>query len=297
MAGQRGENSLRTLISVFIIVLILIPPTNSSAVGKTDWIGRESPIKTPKAGTTPDIIITGTYLLNDIMEINAGKWIRIENATFTVNSTYDGEFGILVHGSGKLELINSTIRRADERGSFFFKAEAGSNLIIYNTDIEKCGYNGGTSDEMGASIGTDNALISDSRFNGSIYALSVVNSSPTIFNCTFENSSRGIYSSASHAEITNCRFFDNTFGYMAVSSGDRIENSTFTGNIYGIKAQSASVHLSNISLTGGTYGAYFSYSSPALENLSVTGAEYGIYAYSSTMVLDKNRIRFSTKKQ
>ncbi len=72
MAGQRGENSLRSLISVFIIVLILILPAISAAAEKTDWIGRESPIKTPKAGATPDIIITGTYLLNDIMEINAG---------------------------------------------------------------------------------------------------------------------------------------------------------------------------------------------------------------------------------
>ncbi len=189
-----------------------------------------------------------------------------------------------------MELINSTIRRADDRASFFFKAETGSELIFRNADIEKCGYNGGTADKKGIYIGTNNALISDSRFNGSIYALSVINSSPTIRNSSFENSSTGIYSSASHAEITNCRFFDNTFGYMSVSSGDRIENSTFTGNIYGIKAQYASVQISNVSLTGGTYGVYFSYSAPTLENLSVAGATYGTYAYSSTIVSDKSTI-------
>ncbi len=275
MARHESRDTKRLFLSTLLLAIIVLP---SVALPQTFQEG----VKEINASPGPDLIISGEYILNYTFYLGVGDWVLLENATFIVNSTYDGEFGIIVASGGKLEVMNTTIRRADQRASFFFRAEAGSELLMDGSTVEGCGYAGNT-DEQGTHIATDNAIIRNSRFNGSINALYLDNSSPLIENCSLENSTAGIYSNRASAIIHECRFYGNTFGYRGISSGDRVENSTFGGGTYGIYASSSALDVNGAFFGNEIYGIYASNSAGNVINISSNSSIYGIYAYSSTL--------------
>lgn len=185
-------------------------------------------------------IVSGVIELNGSLTVTGTGHLNLIGVVLKINSTPNMDRGILVESGGYLLVIDgdndpstkddaSIIRSNISINRYTWLCEAGSHLIIRSSIVSDCGR--GTN--VGLTIHTDDARISNSTFRNCNYAINVQDCSPRIEDSHFYGNAIDINIDGGSARIDRCIFNGSSIQAISSRSGDNINirNCTIRGEV------------------------------------------------------------------
>lgn len=230
---------LGTSLSAIIVLLLLSSPAFLS-------VATAQPSQGNWVVTGQEVVENRAIALNGNLTVIDGGNLTLRNVTLTVDSQYNGQYGVSVEEGGSMFIYDSNITASDLKDRFTFVVQ-GDDFEMANSGLHGVGWcspgNAGAEIDScmspplqthaGPLIETDNALIENNTISENGIGLLVTGSHVTIIGNHFSSndiSALGGYGS-SFDSITNNTFnqnhtiFDDGVIYFSGS-----QNDTFYGN-------------------------------------------------------------------
>lgn len=186
------------LLGDHLIIIVVDPDdtimemneTNNIATLTTkDWV-----VVSNVTYSNQSIVLTGNLTVQGSLTFS--------NVTLRLNSSYDGEFSIIVNS--RFYIIQSNITAFSTEHDFKFLVDYDSNFEMRGSELSRCGYGAGSDGRAGLTIMANNSIIRNSSFHDNWNAISFIDSYNSIIeNCGFDNNKYGIYIANGSATITN----------------------------------------------------------------------------------------------
>jgi len=254
-AGKMYKRYIHTLTTAILTILVIsFTLMNFPLSTSTNGEGNRS-YPAPNYGDW--VINNNTYVGNETIVLNGnltienGGKLTLENVTVDINSSFDGEYGIIVAEGGELNIHKSIISSNDYLNGAkysrakFYGFKVWGKMTIENSDISIVGdfTEEGDYDYLqrpsGLQIYSNEVIITRSYIHhNSNVGISVISSSPIIKNNRIEyNVYDGLYLHNSSALIEN-----NTISHHI--SGETVGHSTWYDG-YGIEGESSTPTIIN----------------------------------------------------
>jgi len=199
-----------------------------------------------KTTLAQDWVVTGTQvveneniLLNGNLIVENGGDLTLGGITLTMNNSYNGEYSILVKSGGAINIKDGTvITAASNSAHFAFEVEAGSQFLMQDSELHRCGwgtpYVSPMDETAGLSIFADNPIIQNNLFSENYVGIRLCQASGgTITNNRLPGN---IWSSIDLQDWTEVVITDNTLSdsinglYITQGSGHVIIRNHFSGH-------------------------------------------------------------------
>ena len=195
--------------------------------------------------TGQEVVENRTIALNGNLTVIDGGSLTLRNVTLTVNSQYNGQYGISVEKGGSMFIYDSNITASDLKNRFAFVVQ-GDNFEMTNSGLHGvgwCSLNAGSAIDpcmspplqthAGPLIETDNALIENNTISENGIGLLVTGSHMTIVGNRFSSNDISPLDGlgSSFDSITNNTLSQNPTPFDdSVISFQNGQNDTFYGN-------------------------------------------------------------------
>lgn len=237
-------------------------------------------------GVGQTVTVSGGNVIQ-IMKINAGKTVTLQNLTVADGNNLPNYNGGAVLNSGTLNLNNTTFSNniTEYRGGGIYSTGTlnVSNSTFYSNTVKSSGWGG-------AIFNTGTLLVTNSTFDqNNVFTTGSVRGA-------------GIYSSG-EMNVTNSTFTDNQAtwgGAITIWDNGSVSNSTFTGNTADLTWGGAMANWGNLTLTNNTIannldgGGISSYQALTMTNNTVSGNVDGGLVFTGTLSIANNIIANST---
>jgi hypothetical protein len=246
------------------------------AKGGTAYVTGDWNVTTAKTYKDCIIVVKGN------LTVKSGGSLDLDNVTLKMNSTYDGEFAIMVKPGGSFKAINGTLITANDIShNFRFVVNATGTLQFDRVTMHHCGMSGALPPEMlGLYVVSNNVKINNSNLSTNGYGIIVEGANITLTNSTLNhNEVHGAYfidSSTSRIEhinvsengfyglamifsnltaIKNVRSINNSFDGIAVYKSNLTMRNVFSDSNQrlGIITQSANVSIYDSTFTNNAF--------------------------------------------
>ncbi len=199
-----------------------------------------------------EIIENEVRVINEMIIIEAGGELIIENSTIFINSSINRILGIEVYSGGNLTIRDSRITAYNSKFRYYIWARHGAKLYISGSEISYAGIE--QEGKRGVRIDTENVTIEDSHIYNNFIGL--------------------VLNSANNVLIVNNNITANTMDGILVfnSTNITIKRNNIAGNGFGLRliiSKDVVVYLNNFidnsvyddssnKFDNGTYGNYWS---------------------------------------
>lgn len=275
---------LTTLIAIALIAVgmaIIFVETNGETTWETTSISGKITMDNETIICSGDLIVKG------------GGTLILSNVTLIMNSTYDGEYSIIVQKGGILELYNSVVTAYND--SYRYRFVISGTMSAENTTF--------TSIWNGIDISSDEVKILNSTVrDAGVYGIYCNNSSPEIvhsniggrnigiismfsspyiaFN-TIHGADVGIYAENSSLELIGNNLTDNNVGVLSLNSTVKVRKNTFYNNTIGINIVNSGFVIENNTLAKNSeVGIGITESAGNISSNSIRESSEGVQAVS-----------------
>ncbi len=286
-----------------------------------------SPPQAPRPAITPpptgDWVITGnqiaenrSLILNGNLRVENGGSLTLRRVQLTINSTYDGQYGIRVKSGATITIEDgSVITATNNTGRFTFIVEPNVGFVMRDSELHGCGW--GTpyesyEDTAGLVIYADNAVVERNLFSSNFNGIMLKGATGVqitanrflantwsgistwgsrgayIADNTFDDGYNGIWTSDSHDSVITGNTFSRHFegavflfsGWNNEISGNSmdVDNSSYRGWV-GVELDkiSGNNRILNNTFVGGKNGVNVHHSpNNTIQGNTITGAEHAI---------------------
>ena len=293
-----------TAVLSFAILLLVASgvaaQTDPPASG--DWVVSDTTVVTDQ-----------TVNLQGGLVVTSTGSLTLENVTLRIHVSSNGQHGIEVQTGGTLSIRDgdglasttgdaSRLEAVPGSNAYYFIVRSGTSLRISNSFVTDCGHTGMAGNtRLGLFVGTDDASIEGSAFDGNLHGLVLDHAVITVTDSSFTNSTyHGVNAQDSDLTLTRVTLSDNGYEGARIVRGDALlDGCTVGSNRNGLQVRTGA----NVTLNGTTVRNNFDGLLMQIDaNLVVRGStfigqdQYGIHAENrGTLVISDSQALGSTR--
>ncbi|MBU4190177.1 MAG: M20/M25/M40 family metallo-hydrolase, partial [Candidatus Thermoplasmatota archaeon] len=203
-----------------------------------------------------EIYYNQSIILKRNLTITSNGSLVFNNVTLMMNSSFNGEYHIEVQSGGQLYIYNSNITSTNDY-CYLFWVRNNSMFEMRDSEMSKCGHEGGNISNRGLIIETDNAIIENCIISENYVGIYLKDSSDSIIsNNTILKCMIGISCNNSSVKITGSVVIPSVnFSGVWYATGIECSFSTLTitnniisGYYVGIELRDSTVTVVNVSI-------------------------------------------------